>query len=125
MRPLARAAIISAPPIQPRVKLTRTFLLLFLAPALASCRSYNEKMSVALTAYEAGDFSAAADRLTSEDLADERDSRRDGLLFRLEAAKALLDAGRYEESSAMFDRAAELIELGHRAAGDALAAFEG
>ncbi len=93
------------------MKPTYTLSLLLLAPTLVSCRSYNEKMSVALTVYEAGDFGAAADQLTGEDLADERDGQRDGLLFRLEAAKALLDAGRYEESSAMFDRAAELVTL--------------
>ena len=84
-------------------------MLLVAAPLVAGCRSYNDKVGAALSSYEAGDFGAAADELLSEDFAEERDGRRDGLLFRLEAAKALLDAGRYEESSAMFDRAVELV----------------
>ncbi|MCB9915751.1 MAG: hypothetical protein H6828_11475 [Planctomycetes bacterium] len=79
--------------------------------ALASgCRSYNDRVALALSTYEAGDFAAAADELTSDDFADQRNGRRDGLLYRLEAAKALQDAGRYAESSAMFDRAVELVE---------------
>lgn len=91
------------------MKLTPPHILLLLAPLAASCKSYNDKVGAAVASYEAGDFAAAAQELTGEDLAEELDSERDGLLFRLEAGKALLDAGRYDESSAMFDRAAELV----------------
>lgn len=88
----------------------RLALVLALVPLGASCRSYNDRVGLALQTYERGDFALAADVLTSEEFASDREGRRDGLLYRLEAAKALQDAGRYEESSAMFDHAAELVD---------------
>lgn len=90
---------------------TRTSLFLLAGlPFFASCASYNDKVGATLATYQAGNFDAAADALTSEQHAKDLNGRRDGLLYRLEAGKALLDAGRYEESSAMFDRAAELVD---------------
>ncbi len=92
-----------------KIPLSPIYLLLAVAPLATGCRSYNDKVGEVLATYEAGNFDAAAQVLTSKRFESELNGRRDGLLYRLEAAKVLLDAGRYEESSAMFDRAAELI----------------
>ncbi len=89
--------------------LRHTLPLLLSAVLGTGCASYNEQVDAAVEIYATGDFAEAAERLTSHEFADQRNGRRDGILLRLEAAKALLDAGRYEDSSAMFDRAANLM----------------
>jgi len=97
---------------------TRAILLLIL-PGLVlctGCASYNDKMAGVLSLYDAGNFDAAANEMTSGKFESELNGRRDGLLFRLEAAKMLQDAGRFEESNAMFERARSLaVEFDYQA----------
>ena len=97
---------------------TRAILLLIL-PGLVlctGCASYNDKMAGVLSLYDAGNFDAAANQMTSGKFESELNGRRDGLLFRLEAAKMLQDAGRFEESNAMFERARTLaVEFDYQA----------
>lgn len=91
-------------------------LLPLVLALFAGCASYSEKMEGVLSLYDAGNFAAAADEMISGKFEDELGGRTDGLLYRLEAGKVLQDAGRYEESIAMFDRARELaIEFDYQA----------
>ena len=87
-----------------------SFLTLSGLVLLTGCRSYNAKVAGVLATYESGNFEGAAQTITSKDFKKHLDGKTDGLLFRLEAGKMLQDAGRYEESSAMFERAASLAQ---------------
>lgn len=85
---------------------------LFLACAwfLTACQSYNDQVAELVATYETGDFDAAAEVIASGDLDDAIESETDGVLFMLESAKVLQDAGRYRQSSRMFDRASSRLE---------------
>jgi len=83
---------------------------LVLAPLLfASCKSYNDRIQHVVADYEAGRFEVAAETFQSGEFDEAFASDIDGMLFLLEAGKVLQDAGRYPESSAMFDRAYEIM----------------
>lgn len=77
---------------------------------LGSCKSYNDRVQGLLADYETGNFDAAADLMVAGEFDEALQSDTDGLLFLLEAGKIMQDAGRYAESSAMFDRAYARME---------------
>lgn len=79
-------------------------------PLLGACQSYNQQIDELVGVYSAGDFAAAAEIVDSGDLDEAIASETDGLLFQLEAAKVLQDAGRFAESSLAFDRAYARLE---------------
>jgi hypothetical protein len=74
-------------------------------PLLGACQSYNDQIDDLVGVYSSGDFAAAAAMVDAGDLGDALESETNGLLFQLEAAKVLQDAGRFADSSRAFDRA--------------------
>jgi len=87
-----------------------TAALLASLPVCSACQSYNQQIDELVGTYGAGNFDAAAAVIDSGDLDDALQSETDGLLFHLEAAKVLQDAGRFAESSLLFGRAYRRLE---------------
>jgi len=83
----------------------RASLALIIA-GLCSCATSPELDELVML-HRAGSDDALLDLISDEDVLEELDGGRDGLLWRLEAGKALQDAGRIEESEEHF-RAADV-----------------
>ncbi len=75
----------------------------------AGCRTYNDDIAPLVDPYSAGNFQVAAAVVHSEEFQRHYLSKSDGLLFLLEGGKVLFDAGEYDASAALFDRAAERL----------------
>jgi hypothetical protein len=87
--------------------------VLLLAPltlAAAGCVSHRAEVSTLVSTYETGGFEAAAAQLETKGFRDGLESDTNGVRFQLEAGKVLQDAGRFEESFAMFERASAGLE---------------
>ncbi|MFT7485360.1 MAG: hypothetical protein ACI9F9_001210 [Candidatus Paceibacteria bacterium] len=75
-----------------------------------SCASYNDQVGELLGQYGSGDLQGAAQQVRDGKLDKGFESRTDGILFLLEGGKILQDAGDYEGSAALFERASVGLE---------------
>lgn len=75
---------------------------------LAGCRTYDQKMRDVQNAYHAGNYVQAADLAARR--AQEHREGKDDLIWTLEEAALMRNAGRFDESASAFERADRLFE---------------